>query len=157
MTSQSGKQTSAIHILLNISRSKGYQTMKFGLLIGYNMRNIFLEKSYTKCGGEAIPRPFSKNQNWAFLWINSLKFYTVVFTAWRVESYRNILKIRCRSLAFTWFEAFLKNKEWSGTSFSNSFSAFFWRKMFLFCYILLTDQILSGRLYFIRYWAICVL
>ena len=22
--------------------------------------NIFLEKSYTKCGGEAIPRPFSK-------------------------------------------------------------------------------------------------
>ena len=24
------------------------------------MRNIFLEKSYTKCGGETIPRPFSK-------------------------------------------------------------------------------------------------
>ena len=26
--------------------------MKFGQLIEYNMRNIFLEKSYTKCGGE---------------------------------------------------------------------------------------------------------
>ena len=25
-----------------------------------NMRNIFLEKSYTKPGGETIPRPFSK-------------------------------------------------------------------------------------------------
>ena len=39
--------------------------MKFGQLIEYiaNMRNIFLEKSYTKCGGEAIPRPFFKNQN----------------------------------------------------------------------------------------------
>ena len=24
------------------------------------MRNIFLEKSYTKCGGEASPRPFYK-------------------------------------------------------------------------------------------------
>ena len=25
-----------------------------------NMRNIFFEKSYTKPGGETIPRPFSK-------------------------------------------------------------------------------------------------
>ena len=24
----------------------------------YNMRNIFLEKSYTKYGGETSPRPF---------------------------------------------------------------------------------------------------
>ena len=24
------------------------------------MRNIFLEKSYTKCGGETIPIPFPK-------------------------------------------------------------------------------------------------
>ena len=50
MTSQPGKQTIAIHILPNISRSKGNQTMKFGQLIEYNMRNIFLEKPYTKCG-----------------------------------------------------------------------------------------------------------
>ena len=34
--------------------------MKFGQLIEYNIRNILLEKSYTKCGGDAIPRPFSK-------------------------------------------------------------------------------------------------
>ena len=34
--------------------------MKFGQLIECNMRNIFLEKSYTKCGRETIPRPFSK-------------------------------------------------------------------------------------------------
>ena len=32
--------------------------MKFGQLIKYNMRNIFLEKSYTKCGEEASPRSF---------------------------------------------------------------------------------------------------
>ena len=34
--------------------------MKFGQLIECNMRNIFLEKSYTKCGGETSPRPFSE-------------------------------------------------------------------------------------------------
>ena len=31
---------------------KGNQTMKFGQLTECYMRNIFLEKSYTKCGGE---------------------------------------------------------------------------------------------------------
>ena len=34
--------------------------MKFGQLMEYNMRNIFLEKSYTKCDGETSPRPFSE-------------------------------------------------------------------------------------------------
>ena len=48
MTSQPGTQTIPIHILPNISRSKDNQAMKFGQLIEYNMRNIFLEKSYTK-------------------------------------------------------------------------------------------------------------
>ena len=46
--------------LSNISRSTGNQTMKFGQLIECNMRNIFLEKSYTKCDGETSPRPFSE-------------------------------------------------------------------------------------------------
>ena len=32
--------------------------MKFGQLIEYNMRNIFLEKLYTKCGGETSRRFF---------------------------------------------------------------------------------------------------
>ena len=30
--------------------------MKFSLLIDYNMRNIFLEKSYAKYGGKASHR-----------------------------------------------------------------------------------------------------
>ena len=34
--------------------------MKFAQLIQYDIRNIFLEKSYKKCGGKTIPRPFSK-------------------------------------------------------------------------------------------------
>ena len=48
-----------MHILPNISRSKDNQTMKLGKLIEYNTINIFLEKSYTNCGGETTPRPFS--------------------------------------------------------------------------------------------------
>ena len=44
----------------DISRRKGNQTMKFGQLIAYNMRNIFLENSYTKCCEETIPKLFSK-------------------------------------------------------------------------------------------------
>ena len=34
--------------------------MKLGQLKEYNVRNIFLEKSLTKCDGETIPRRFSK-------------------------------------------------------------------------------------------------
>ena len=47
MTSQPGLQTIAIHILPNISQSKGNQTMKFGQLIEYNKINIFL-KNFSK-------------------------------------------------------------------------------------------------------------
>ena len=61
MTSQPRKQTIAVHILFNISRSKTDQTITFGQLISYNIRNILFEKSCTKCGRETIPRPFSKN------------------------------------------------------------------------------------------------
>ena len=39
----------------NISRNKGNETVKFGQILEYNMRNIILEKSYTKCGGENSP------------------------------------------------------------------------------------------------------
>ena len=48
-----------MHIFLNISRSKVNQTMKSGQLLESNLINIFLEKSYTKCGRETSRRPFS--------------------------------------------------------------------------------------------------
>ena len=34
--------------------------MKLDQLIEYDIKNIFLEKSYTKYGTETIPRPFTK-------------------------------------------------------------------------------------------------
>ena len=47
-------------MLFNISRAKCNQTMKFRQLIEYNMRNIFLGKSYIKFDGVTIPKVFSK-------------------------------------------------------------------------------------------------
>ena len=58
--SQPGEQTIAIHILPNISKSKGSQAMKFGQLIEYNMRNIFVKKSYIKFGGETVSGSLSR-------------------------------------------------------------------------------------------------
>ena len=60
MKSQFGKQTVAIHILPNISKSKQNQTIKFGQLIDYNMENTFVAKSCSSYDGETVPRPFSK-------------------------------------------------------------------------------------------------
>ena len=77
------------------------------------MRNIFLEKSYTKCGEETIPRPFSKKSKLS------------VFIVCQLEDYRNILKLTCRLLALTSYNIKLseKNKKRSGNSLPASFSA----------------------------------
>ena len=48
ITSQPAKERITMHILSNISRSKGNQTLKFGQVKEYNKRNIFLRKSCRK-------------------------------------------------------------------------------------------------------------
>ena len=57
MKSQTGQEIITIHMLFNISESKDNLTMNLGQLIKYSMRDIFLEKSCTKYGGEPTPRP----------------------------------------------------------------------------------------------------
>ena len=99
-----------------------------GQLVECNLKNNFLEKLYTKCDGESIARPLSKkNQNWAYLWINILKFY-MVFLVWQVEDYRKWLKLSCSSLTFTSYKTSLRNKRWPETSLYASFSARFLKK-----------------------------
>ena len=66
--------------------------MKFGQSIEYNMRNIFPEESYTKCGDKLIPDPFIKNENLVYLWINSLKSYKVYFYCMPKSMF---IQIRC--------------------------------------------------------------
>ena len=62
MTSQPGKQTIAIHIFPNISRSKGKQTTKFGELIEHNTRRIFLKNHTQNVVEKLFPGPYVKNQ-----------------------------------------------------------------------------------------------
>ena len=63
ITPQLRKQTIAIHILLSLSRSKGNQNKKSEHLVEYNMRNSFLEKSYTNMVEKVFPDTSLKYQN----------------------------------------------------------------------------------------------
>ena len=60
--------------------------MKFGQLTEQKMKNIFLEKSYTKCGREASPRCFYKKSKLSI----SLDQLSEMF-----EVYQKILKLKC--------------------------------------------------------------
>ena len=54
-----------MHILPDMSKSKDNQTTKFGPLIEYNMKNITVEKSCTKCGGKTCPRNIFKKSKFS--------------------------------------------------------------------------------------------
>ena len=64
MMTQPRKQTIAIHILPNIARSKSNETIKFGQLIQYDMRNTFLEKYKQIMNNHKLfPDSFLKNEH----------------------------------------------------------------------------------------------
>ena len=138
-TSQTEPEVITIHILPNISIIKDNQTKNFGWLIECNMRNIFLVKWWTKCGGEACPRPFYKKVKIEHILHHQQEMIRRVFLYVQAEDLQNILKLRCWPLAFTLCKAFLINKKGSGTSLPSSFSAWFLKEKHLSCYILLTD------------------
>ena len=79
-----------------MSIGKRNQVMKVGHLIEHNMRNIFLEKSYTECGEDTICRSFSKKSKLSL----SLD-QRFIFIVCQVEGHLQILKISCRPVAFT--------------------------------------------------------
>ena len=81
--------------------------MKFGQLIEYNMRNIFLVKSYIKHGGESIHKPFSKRSKLSIsLDLQSKVLYSLLLLNFQVKGYRYVLKLSCRPVTFTSYEAF---------------------------------------------------
>ena len=88
MTSRTGQQVIAIHILSNILRSKGNLTMKVDQLIKYKMRNIFLEKSNIKCGGDANPRTLKSKLS------TSLDQQSESLLYVQFEVYQHILELR---------------------------------------------------------------
>ena len=110
MTSQPGKQLIAMHILPSISRSKEDQTMSCGQLIEYNMINTFLESSYTKFGGESIPRSFSKTLKLSIsLEQLSKNLYSLVLSYAKLKAIE-ILELSFRPLVYTSYKAFSKTK-----------------------------------------------
>ena len=81
--------------------------MKFGQLLEYNVRYIFPEKSYAKCGGETIPKLFSKRSKLS-IYLDQLSYVFIqfVFIVCQIEEYRNTLKLSRRPLAFTSYKVF---------------------------------------------------
>ena len=74
--------------------------MIFGYLIECNMKNIFIEISYTKHSGETSLRLFPEKLKQCIsesIVESSIQFLSVC----QVEGYRNRLKLSCRPLAFT--------------------------------------------------------
>ena len=100
-----------------------------------------------------VPNPFLKNWNWAYLWINSLKFYEVYFhcmTRWGLSKYiETKLQTICFHLILSYFQKIKRGLELVSLphfphNFSRKKNCYF---LFLYsigkisCYILLTDQI----------------
>ena len=126
--------------------------MKFGQLIEWE--TYFLKNHRQNVMEKLVPDLF-----WKII-INRISesigqsFMQFVFIVCQVEGYRNKLKISCKPLAFTSYQASFNNKKRSGTSLSYLIFCITFEKKCLSCYFLLIDQVsLSGCLYFAKYWA----
>ena len=130
-----------IHILPNISRRKGNQSMKFGQIVECNTRNIFSNIIHKMWWEISL-----KKQNLAYLGINSLKFYSLFLLYVQVRGSQITSTLRCRSLAFTSNNVCLKNKNRSGTNISASFPVWLLKKDQISLYFTLLLEILD-RIY----------
>ena len=109
--------------------------MKLCQLKECNMKNIFLEKSTQNMMEKLVVDPFLKNWNGAFLWINSLRFYTVCFyfmPSWGLLKY---IETKLQTIFFYLILSFLKKiKKGLGLVSLPHFPHNFWRKNFLLLY-----------------------
>ena len=112
-----------------ISRSKDNQTMKFDQSIECNMTNIFLEKSYTKCGGKTTTKSSSEKSKLSIsLDQQSKVLYSLLLlydNLRAIEIYQNQAADYLLSSHIKLFE---KSKKKSETSLAASFSAWLLKK-----------------------------
>ena len=73
--------------------------MKFGQLIEYNM----VEKLF--------PGSFLKNQNWAYLWINILKFYIFCFNYFPSWGLSTVIETKLQTIYFYLIQSFSKKQK----------------------------------------------
>ena len=128
---------SSVHILPNISKSTGNQKVKSGQVIEYNMRNIFLEKSYIKSTGKTSSQPFSKKIKIEPLDQQSRVSYSffIVCPSGGLSQY---FKTKVKTTCFSLIQSFFKKSK-SGTSSPALFSAWFLKKN-------ISHIILSGKI-----------
>ena len=120
VTSQTGKQIIAIHILSNISRSIDNQTTKNGRFIEYNMRSIFFKKWYTECGGETSPRSFSEKLKLSISLDEQSEMLHSLFLLYvQIDDYQKIMHDLDHLLTtcFCLIQSFLRNNDKSGPKF----------------------------------------
>ena len=93
------------------------RTTKFCQLMEYSMINIFSKIHTQNLVNILFPGSFLKSQNWAYYWINSLKFLYSLFLLYdKVKDYQNISKLSSWPRVFTSY--WLNNKKSSWTSLS---------------------------------------
>ena len=135
MTSLSGKQIAIINILPNISRSIGNQTMKFGQLIEYSAKSVFIQNHSRNEALRLVPDPLfflkktlcevkASRQHLSFKFFDSFQLgYTIKANCLKFQT----VDLKICSICFF--------KKGSGTNFSITFWAvFFSRKVFLMSY-----------------------
>ena len=123
MISQTKKQTIATHILPNISRSKDNQIMKFGQLV-----------EYKNAEDKLFSDPFLESQTSAYLWINSLKFFTVFLNfipSWGLSKY---IETKLQTTCFHLILNYSRNKRGLELVSLSRFLHDFWRKIFPWLY-----------------------
>ena len=107
--------------------------MKFSQLIEYNLRNIFLKKTYTNVVEKLFSDPFLKNQNWGSFWINDLYIlYIFCFYCWSSWGISELIgtKLQTSCIYLIWN---FKKKKKRGVELVSlpHFIHDFWRKIFL--------------------------
>ena len=92
---------------------------------------FFLKSNTQNVAQKLVPDPFLKNQSWAYLWIDILKFYTVCFCF--MASWGLLKNIECK-LQSTSFHLILSFKIKAGLELVilPHFFHNFWRKIYLF-------------------------
>ena len=126
--------------------------MKPDQLIEYYLRYNFIEKSYTKCGGETIPTPFYKKSKLSISLDQYSKDLYILFLLLPSRGLSNVIETKLLTNCFYLLphKALLKTKKRYGTRMYLIF-CIICEKGFC-CYVLLPDQIsMSGCLYFMRY------
>ena len=74
--------------------------MKTGQLLEYNLRNISIEKSYKKCDGETIPRPFSKKSKLSLSLDRYSKVYIFCFDCLPSWSLSKVIETKLQNTCF---------------------------------------------------------